>query len=56
MKLPQRTDADLEVDRLWHLSAVATTPFGKMLWRKRYERAVRERDEQRMAAAGDARP
>lgn len=49
MKLPERTATDLEIDRLWHWMAVASTPESKARWRERYERAIRERDAQRMA-------
>ena len=51
----ERTDADIEIDRLFHFMAIATTQESRELWSQRHQAAISERDEARAQAARGSR-
>lgn len=42
-----RTDADIEIDRLFHQLGAATTPESRRLWEQRWRDAINARNARR---------
>ncbi len=52
----ERSDADIEIDRLYHLMVVAETEASRRLWAKRWRLAWQARDAGRRALRLCRRP
>lgn len=44
-----RTDADIEIDRLFHFMVAAETPQSRRIWERRFREAVNARNAARSA-------
>lgn len=51
----ERTDEDIEIDRLFHFWSIATTQESRALWAQRHQDAIAARDEARARAARGSR-
>lgn len=53
---PSRTDAEVEVDRLWHMATFATDPAIATVYWRRFNEALKAPDSDGLAAAGASLP